>query len=152
MAIATTQVISASPPVLAGSTASRRERRPTTDVFTLGVASGEPTPDGVVLWTRLASDPLMGGGMPDRPVAVLWEIASDDRFRRVVRRGIELARPQLGHSVHVEVGGLRPGAWYWYRFRTMRDVSPAGRTRTAPAVGAPTDRLANGPSGRALDG
>jgi len=141
-AIAATQVISASPPVLAGSTASRRERRPTTDVFTLGVASGEPTPDGVVLWTRLAPDPLMGGGMPDRPVAVLWEIASDDRFRRVVRRGTELARPELGHSVHVEVGGLRPGAWYWYRFRTMRDVSPAGRTRTAPAVGAPTDRLA----------
>ncbi len=95
-----------------------------------------------MLWTRLAPDPLMGGGMPDRAIAVLWEIASDDHFRGVVRRGVELARPQLGHSVHIEVGGLRPGAWYWYRFRTMREVSPVGRTRTAPAVGAPTDRLA----------
>ncbi|MEJ7719302.1 MAG: alkaline phosphatase D family protein [Ilumatobacteraceae bacterium] len=111
-------------------------------MFTLGVASGEPTPDGVVLWTRLAPDPLMGGGMPDRPD----RCAVGDRQRRPLpprrARGIELARPELGHSVHVEVGGLRPGAWYWYRFRTMREVSPVGRTRTAPAVGAPTDRLA----------
>ncbi len=51
-------------------------------VFRLGVASGDPLPDGIVLWTRLAPDPLHGGGMPDRPVTVEWEVAEDERFRR----------------------------------------------------------------------
>ncbi len=102
--------------------------------FTLGVASGDPVADGVVLWTRLAPDPLVpGGGMPAQPVPVQWEVAADDRFRRVVRRGNEVAHPGEGHSVHAEVGGLQPGATYWYRFRAGREISPAGRTRTAPA-------------------
>ncbi len=111
------------------------------DVFTLGVASGEPEPDGVVLWTRLAPAPVAGGGMPDRAVLVLWEVAEDERFRRVRRRGVELARPRLGHSVHAEVEGLRPGREYFYRFRAGGQVSPVGRTRTAPAPGARTDGL-----------
>jgi phosphodiesterase/alkaline phosphatase D-like protein len=63
--------------------------------FTLGVASGDPTPDGVVLWTRLAPDPLAGGGMPNRPVPVQWQVATDERFRRVVARGTQLAVPDL---------------------------------------------------------
>src|ERR687895_287594 len=94
------------------------------DPFTLGVASGDPTSDGVVLWTRLAPDPLAGGGMPNRPVPVQWEVASDERFRRVVARGTQAAVPQSAHSVHVEVRGLRSGAWYWYRFRSGRILSP----------------------------
>ena len=110
--------------------------------FTLGVASGDPTPSGVVLWTRLAPDPLNGGGMGDHPITVKWEVAEDESMRRVVARGHAKATPQLGHSVHAEVDGLRPGAWYWYRFKAGRDLSPVGRTRTAPDHGARTDRLA----------
>ena len=100
--------------------------------FTLGVASGDPEPDGVVLWTRLAPDPLNGGGMPQHPVYVDWEVATDSRMRRVVRHGVAAALPQLGHSVHVEVDGLQPSRWYWYRFSVGREESAIGRTRTAP--------------------
>ncbi|MFJ4684871.1 alkaline phosphatase D family protein [Streptomyces sp. NPDC088789] len=101
-------------------------------VFSLGVASGDPLPDGVVLWTRLAPDPLHGGGMPDRTVTVHWEIAEDERLRTAVRRGATQARPEYGHSVHVDVRGLRAGRTYWYRFRAGGRLSPTGRTRTAP--------------------
>lgn len=107
-------------------------------VFTLGVASGDPTPDGVVLWTRLAPDPLALdglGGMPGRAVNVWWEVAEDESFRRVVRRGVERAAPEWAHSVHAEVRGLRPDRVYWYRFRVADQVSPVGRTRTAPRPG-----------------
>jgi alkaline phosphatase D len=105
------------------------------DPFTLGVASGDPSPDGFVLWTRLAPTPLAEdgmGGMPNRVVPVRWEVATDERFRRVVRRGTALARPQWGHSVHIELDGLDPGREYWYRFKAYRWISPVGRTRTAP--------------------
>jgi alkaline phosphatase D len=113
--------------------AARAAESPLPDgVFSLGVASGDPLPDGVVLWTRLAPDPLNGGGMPDRTVAVEWEIAEDERFARAVRRGAAQARPEYGHSVHVDVRGLRPGRTYWYRFRAGGQLSPTGRTRTAP--------------------
>jgi alkaline phosphatase D len=108
------------------------------DPFTLGVASGDPSPDGMVLWTRLAQNPLAGngrGGMPEVPIEVRWELAEDERFRRIVKRGTATASPSLGHSVHVEPAGLRPGAEYFYRFRVDGHVSPAGRTRTAPAPG-----------------
>jgi alkaline phosphatase D len=101
-------------------------------VFTLGVASGDPLPGAVVLWTRLAPDPLNGGGMPDRAVPVEWEIAEDSRFRKPVRRGVAQALPAYGHSVHVDVRGLRADRAYWYRFRTSGQLSPTGRTRTAP--------------------
>ncbi|MFF3417085.1 alkaline phosphatase D family protein [Streptomyces sp. NPDC002698] len=101
-------------------------------VFSLGVASGDPLPDAVVLWTRLAPDPLNGGGMPDRAVPVEWEIAADARFRKPVRRGTAYARPEYGHSVHVDVRGLLPDRVYWYRFRADGRLSPTGRTRTAP--------------------
>ena len=101
-------------------------------VFSLGIASGDPLPDGIVLWTRLAPDPLNGGGMPDTAVPVEWEVAEDERFRKPARRGVAQARPEYGHSVHVDVRGLRPGRSYWYRFRTSGQISPIGRTRTAP--------------------
>ena len=110
-------------------------------LFQLGVASGDPWPDSVVLWTRLAPDPLDGGGMPDRVTPVEWEIATDERFSRTVRRGTAFARPEAGHSVHVEPRGLRPGSAYFYRFRAGGEISPVGRTRTAPAVGARASRL-----------
>src|SRR5690606_12557923 len=101
--------------------------------FTLGVASGDPLPDGVVPWTRLAPEPLAGGGMPMQPVEVSWSVASDDRMRQVVQSGTTIAHPELGHSVHVEVAGLEPGRDYWYRFTVGQEESEIGRTRTAPA-------------------
>lgn len=112
-----------------------------TDPFTLGVASGDPHPDGVVLWTRLASSSLEMTGLPADPVDVRWEMASDDTFRTVVARGSGLALPDLGHSLHVEVAGLEPSRDYWYRFDAGGAVSPVGHTRTAPAPDAPTQAI-----------
>ena len=79
--------------------------------FTLGVASGDPHPDGVVLWTRVAPDPLSGGGMPSANVDVEWEVALDDKLAHVVKKGRVSATPDLAHSVHVEVRGLEPARW-----------------------------------------
>ena len=101
--------------------------------FTLGIASGVPRADGFVLWTRLAPDPLHGGGMGDAPVDVNWEVADDEGFRRIVAKGRAVATAELAHSVHVEVQGLSPARWYWYRFTAGGARSPAGRTRTTPA-------------------
>nr|WP_218566072.1 alkaline phosphatase D family protein [Vallicoccus soli] len=104
------------------------------DPFTLGVASGDPWPRSVVLWTRLAPRPFEpGGGMPRRRVAVRWELATDPRLRRVVRRGTAWADPALAHAVHVEVDGLEPGREHWYRFTYRGHASAVGRTVTAPA-------------------
>ncbi|MET0135364.1 MAG: alkaline phosphatase D family protein [Kibdelosporangium sp.] len=110
-------------------------------LFTLGVASGDPEPDGVVLWTRLAPVPLAGGGMPDLDVEVDWEVAEDERFRQIAQRGTALAEPRLGHSVHVELVGLKPAREYWYRFRVGSEASPIGRTITAPAADESPRRL-----------
>jgi len=111
-------------------------------LFTLGVASGEPSSDGMVLWTRLAPKPMQGdGGMPARAVPVRWEIHADAGLKRLVKAGQGIADPSLGHSVHVEVAGLEPGRPYWYRFVANGEASPVGRTRTAPAPGAAVDRL-----------
>jgi alkaline phosphatase D len=112
------------------------------DPFTLGIASGEPLPDAVVIWTRLAPlpyEPL--GGMPYHSVDVDWQVATDERFRQVVRSGQAHARPEYGCSVHVDVRGLRPGRHYWYRFRVGGYLSPVGRTSTAPAPGARVGRF-----------
>jgi alkaline phosphatase D len=109
--------------------------------FPLGVASGDPLPDGVVLWTRLAPEPFDGGGMPMANVEVAWEVGADRAFRTIVQKGTTVARPELGHSVHVEASGLEPGREYFYRFHCGAEVSPIGRTKTAPPEGAAVDRL-----------
>jgi alkaline phosphatase D len=110
--------------------------------FKLGIASGDPTPDGVVLWTRLAPSPrAVGAGMPPETFEVRWQVADDEAMTRIVRSGTALAEPRWGHSVHAEVGGLRPDRWYWYRFTCGGEVSAAGRTRTLPAVESSPDRL-----------
>ncbi|MFD3517888.1 alkaline phosphatase D family protein [Streptomyces sp. NPDC058657] len=117
-------------------------KRLTEDPFTLGVASGDPRPGSVLLWTRLAPRPYeTDSGLPKSRVRVEWEIAHDERFRRVVRRGTALAHPEFHHSVHVEVEGLGPDRVLHYRFRAGKWVSPAGRTRTAPAPGARAGEL-----------
>ncbi|MFB7911460.1 alkaline phosphatase D family protein [Kitasatospora sp. NPDC056076] len=107
----------------------------TDDPFTLGVASGDPLPDAVVLWTRLAPRPLEpGGGLPPAgSVRVGWEIARDERFRRVERRGSVRAHAEFNYAVHVDVDGLDAARGYFYRFTVGAWTSPVGRTRTAPA-------------------
>ncbi|MFF5256796.1 alkaline phosphatase D family protein [Streptomyces leeuwenhoekii] len=121
----------------AASAAELDAARITDDPFTLGVASGDPLPDSVLLWTRLAPAPYQpDGGLPAQRVTVTWELALDERFRRVVRRGRATAHPEFDHTVHVEVGHLAPAHVYYYRFRVGGWVSPAGRTRTAPARGS----------------
>jgi alkaline phosphatase D len=115
------------------------------DPFTVGVASGEPAPDGFVIWTRLAPDPLADdglGGMPLRDVQVGWQVATDEAFADVVRAGSARAVPEWGHSVHVELAGLQPGREYFYRFRQGSWLSPSGRALTTPAAGAAVASLA----------
>lgn len=109
--------------------------------FTLGVASGDPTPDSVILWTRLAPRPVEGGGMPAEPVPVRWQVATDAAFTDLVADGLVDADPAYGHSVHVDVRHLRPATAYHYRFTTGPWTSPVGRTRTAPRKRAHVDRL-----------
>jgi alkaline phosphatase D len=101
--------------------------------FTLGVASGDPTPKGFVLWTRLAPDPLVvGGGLPPEPYEVAYEVARDESFRHIDRRGTTVALPDEAHSVRVEIDGLPPERYYYYRFKAGDEISPVGRTLTGP--------------------
>jgi alkaline phosphatase D len=111
-------------------------RRFHSNPFALGVASGSPTHDSVVLWTRLVENSL-----DSRPVAVRWEVAEDDKFTRMTQNGQHLATADLGHSVHVELQNLRPDRWYFYRFMVGDAVSGIGRTRTFPKTGAAVDKL-----------
>ncbi|GAN61727.1 alkaline phosphatase [Acetobacter cibinongensis] len=110
--------------------------------FTLGVASGDPESDGFVLWTRLAPTPLEeAGGMVLKPVLVNWEISENETMSRVVSRGQAIAHPELAHSVHVEVAGLKAARPYWYRFSIAEYQSPIGRAQTLPAAGASVERV-----------
>jgi alkaline phosphatase D len=123
--------------VAAGELRAGGPARLSADPFTLGVASGDPDEKSVVLWTRLAPEPLQpGGGMPPEFVDVRCEIATDDAMRNVVQSRTIAATPQLGHSVHVEMEGLEPDRWYWYRFHCGDAESPVGRTRTMPRAEA----------------
>ncbi len=116
--------------------------------FALGVAAGDPAPDGFVIWTKIAPDPMaLGGGAPLSPLPVQWEVASDDRFGTIVQKGEAIAWPQLGHSVHVEVTGLTPNRPYWYRFNLGRDRSMRGRAWTLPVAGSSPDKLRFGVAG-----
>lgn len=110
--------------------------------FTLGVASGDPLPDSVVLWTRLAPEPYQAdSGLPAEPVAVAWEIAEDKEFAVSAGSGEAVAHPEFHHSVHVEPDGLKPGQVYYYRFTVGEWTSPVGRTRTAPAADAAAESM-----------
>ncbi|MEU4980208.1 alkaline phosphatase D family protein [Streptomyces sp. NPDC021969] len=122
--------------------APERTARISKDPFTLGVASGDPLPDSVLLWTRLAPEPFLeDGGMGTERVTVEWEVALDEYFAAVLSRGTADAHAEYNHSVHVDVKGLTPGTVYYYRFRAGAWLSPAGRTRTAPAAGSVTPSL-----------
>ena len=106
------------------------------DPFALGVASGDPTPDGAVLWTRLAPRPLEAeGGMDGRRVSVRWQVAEDEGFARITQQGNATAAPELGYSIHANVRGLHNDRWYFYRFTSGDAASAVGRLRTTPADG-----------------
>ncbi|MFD9321909.1 alkaline phosphatase D family protein [Streptomyces sp. NPDC060053] len=132
----------------AAGTAAAAELDParlTDDPFTLGVASGDPLPGSVLLWTRLAPVPYQAdGGLPAERITVHWELARDETFRRPVRRGTGVAHPEFGHSVHVQVDGLENDRVYYYRFKAGTWLSRTGRTRTAPAPGAKATALTVG--------
>lgn len=105
--------------------------------FLHGVASGDPLPDGILLWTRVtpAPDAVPGSGKgPDTEVS--WEIAEDKGFARIVAQGRTTATAASDHTVKADVRGLRPATAYWYRFAAGTALSPVGRTLTAPATDA----------------
>ena len=128
---------------LVASTAGRAASRVwTASPFSLGVASGYPTPAGAVLWTRLAPQPLMpDGGLEEALIPVQWEVARDARFKSLVANGTAFAEAAWAHSVHVEVSGLQPWSWYHYRFHCGDATSAIGRFRTAPRAADAVERL-----------
>ena len=144
-AAATGIALMAAPAVLRYAAAAT----PGGDPFSLGVASGAPRPDGFVLWTRLApeplsSDPATPGGMSGGDVVVAYEIATDPAMHEIVRKGEATAERAFGYSVHLDVRGLQPGRSYWYRFMRGDTTSRIGRAATLPASGAPLDKLTFG--------
>ena len=123
--------------VTAATPATSRRGRSTENPFQMGVASGDPLPESVILWTRLAPKPLdLDGGMPPTDQEVEWEIATDESFSNVVQSGVAAAPATYGHSVHVDVQGLTPDSWYYYRFKHNGHITETARTRTTPALGA----------------
>ena len=118
-----------------------RPIRFSSDPFTLGVASGDPMPDSIVLWARLDAGAVGDAGAIRDPIEVRWELAADDSFHRIVRSGRSDALPELGHSVHVEAGGLGAGTEYFYRFHCGGATSPVGRAKTLPELGAHVSRF-----------
>jgi alkaline phosphatase D len=131
--------VAALPSVLSAAPAGAHPSGP--GPFQLGVASGDPLADSVILWTRLLRDPFDARSMSRASVLVRWEVAHDERFRQPARSGFTLARPDLAHSVHVDVRGLEPARDYFYRFTALGERSVVGRTRTAPAKWTSPDRL-----------
>lgn len=106
--------------------------------FTLGIASGDPTHDSMILWTRLAPDPLRADVL-SLPINVTWVVATDRLLRDIVHAGSFVAKAESAHCVHVEASGLQPNTTYYYQFAVTGHISPLGRTRTLPEPGTPLD-------------
>ncbi|KPF45233.1 hypothetical protein D621_17970 [beta proteobacterium AAP51] len=116
--------------------------------FQLGVASGDPDARGFVIWTRLAPRPQQADrGLRPAPIAVRWEVAESPAFSRLVAEGEAIARPELGHSVHVTLDQLQPDRVYHYRFIAGGERSPVGRGRTLPLEGAAVAEVKIGVAG-----
>ena len=107
--------------------------------FSLGVASGDPTAESAILWTRVAPSPF--AAPIDETIDVAWEVATDDAMRQVIASGVATARPELAHCIHVEATNLAPDRHYYYRFQALGGSSPIGRTRTLPSPGTRTDQF-----------
>ena len=136
--LATSAGLIAAPAILRAATPAPSWTR---DPFGLGVAAGSPSPDGFVLWTRLAPepenyDPRTPAGMSGRPLRVGYEIAADPELKTIIRRGTALADPDFAYSVHAEITGLKPGRPYWYRFTSGTASSGTGKAITLPAAGS----------------
>jgi alkaline phosphatase D len=112
-----------------------------TNPFSLGVASGSPSSESMVLWTRLGSEALKQTGRTLSSIDVTWQLAHDPQFSQIVQQGQLQATPERGHSLHAEVSGLAPAREYFYRFISGQAVSPLGKTRTFPAPHSPAARL-----------
>ena len=111
-------------------------------VFQLGVASGDPLHDRVILWTRLCPEPDGDGGMPEERVPVIWEVFADRELSERVQAGWVWTGPEVAHAVHVDARGLQPSTTYWYRFRIGdEEISSTGRTRTFPHPEARPEKL-----------
>ncbi|MFE3657015.1 alkaline phosphatase D family protein [Streptomyces sp. NPDC059165] len=124
----------AAPTLAAAPSAVAAEQAP---AFLHGIASGDPLPDGVLLWTRITPVPDAVPGSGKGPeTEVTWEVAEDRGFSNVVARGRTTASAASDHTVKVDVRGLRHGTTYYYRFGAGEALSPVGRTRTAPAADA----------------
>ncbi|TCJ95107.1 alkaline phosphatase D family protein [Nocardia alba] len=130
-AVAAVAVLGTGAPALAAGT-----------VFRHGVASGDPLPGAVILWTRVtvAEDAVPGSGIGDA-TAVRWEIATDAGFGALAATGTVTTSADADHTVKVDATGLAPGQDYFYRFTAHGETSPVGRTRTAPAPDREVDRL-----------
>ena len=113
----------------------------TQDPFTLGVASGDPLPDAVVIWTRLAPTPLEGRGMPPGDVEIGWVVALDPELKQLVQSGVVSADERWAHSVRLDVSGLSADQVYYFAFWVGDWRSPVGRTRTTPAADASVSAL-----------
>ncbi|MET9664155.1 alkaline phosphatase D family protein [Streptomyces sp. NPDC006475] len=138
-AAAATAVVAAPAIAVAASASASAATAALAPAFLHGLASGDPLPDGVLLWTRITPTPesLPGSGKgPD--TAVGWEVAEDSAFTKVVARGATTSTAETDHTVKADVRGLRPATVYWFRFTAGTTVSAVGRTRTAPATDAAT--------------
>jgi alkaline phosphatase D len=133
-AVAASASVVAAPPFLRSARGDSWQEG--TEIFPLGVASGDPDHESVILWTRLAEDPLTGTGLPGEPIPVRWEVALDPGMRHLVRQGATIARPENGHAIRVLADRLPASCWLYYRFyakgRYRDHVSRVGRTRTFP--------------------
>ena len=118
---------------ISGRAQPSRKQQNDSNPFQLGVASGDPGPDSVVLWTKVDPNPLKGKNGNWGEIPVQWMIAKDPSLNSVVAKGEAIATSEWGYSIHVLVEGLTPNQVYWYQFRTAIAKSPIGRTRTLPA-------------------
>lgn len=110
--------------------------------FAHGLASGDPLPTAVVIWTRVTPTSAATPGSGSGPnVAVTWEVATDQAFTRIVKRGSFTTGAARDHTVKVDVTGLVASTTYWYRFTYGGSRTPVARTRTAPATGADVQRM-----------
>ncbi|MDG9715323.1 alkaline phosphatase [Streptomyces sp. DH24] len=130
--------------VLAGPLTGALPARAATDApaFLHGVASGDPLPDGVLLWTRVTPVPEAIPGSGTGPATeVSWVVARDRALTDVVSKGSLTATAASDHTVKADIRGLEPATDYWFRFSAGTADSPVGRTRTAPAAGASVANL-----------
>lgn len=104
--------------------------------FKLGIASGDPGTEGVVLWTRLAPNPYDLAALREKVIPVSWQVAEDERMKKVVQNGTNYSYPENAHSLHIEVQGLNADREYFYRFTAGGEQSPIGKTRTLPILGS----------------